>query len=193
MHRAQTSPRARPESRFAGILLLGLFWLGATSGLAARESVPSEYAVKAAFLLNFGKFVSWPESDFPSHNAPLVIGVVGSNPFHEDLRKMIAGKSIAGRPLVFRLICSLEAVRGCQILFVSQSAQKDAPALLAALHGADVLTVTENLPHFANSGFTVNFVTVQDHIRFQINQPAAARTGLTISSKLLSLALPPNP
>ena len=193
MHHVKPASQARPNSRFEGILLLGLFWLATANGLAARESVPSEYAVKAAFLLNFGKFVSWPENDFPSNNAPLVIGVVGGNPFHDDLGKMIAGKSIAGRPLVFHLLQTPGEVRNCHILFVSQSAQKDAPAILEALRGADVLTVTENLPHFANSGFTVNFVTVQDHIRFQINQPAAGRTGFTISSKLLSVALRPEP
>jgi hypothetical protein len=192
MQRVNPPSQATQPSRFTGILLSGLFWFAAVNGLAARESVPSEYSVKAAFLLNFGKFVTWPENDFPSNSAPLVIGVVGGNPFHEDLRKMIDGKSIGGRPLVFRLFPTPEAVRNCHILFVSQSAQRDAPAILAALRGADVLTVTENLPHFANSGFTVNFVTVQEHIRFQINQPATARTGLTISSKLLSLALPPD-
>ncbi len=185
--------RVRRKPRSTGILLLALLWLAAGNRLAARESVLSEYSVKAAFLLNFGKFVSWPDRDFPNRSAPLVIGVLGSNPFHEDLKKMIAGKSIEGHPLVFRLLPTPEAGRDCHIVFVSQSAQKDAPAILEALRGADVLTVTENLPHFASSGFTVNFVTMQDHIRFQINHPAAARTGLTVSSKLLSLALPPDP
>ena len=193
MHPFTPSSQASRKPRFAGILLAGLLWLAAGNGLAARESVPSEYAVKAAFLLNFGKFVSWPDRDFPNSNAPLVIGVLGSNPFHEDLKRMIAGKSIEGHPLVFRQLQTPEAVRNCHILFVSQAAQKDAPAILEALRGVDVLTVTENLPHFASAGLAVNFVTVQDHIRFQINQPAAARTGLTISSKLLSLALPPDP
>jgi hypothetical protein len=185
------SSQARRNPRVAGILLLALGWL-AMASLEARASIPSEYAVKAAFLLNFGKFVSWPESDFQNPGAPLVIGVLGNNPFHEDLKQMIAGKSIAGHPLLFRRLQTPEAVRNCHILFVSQSAQKDAPAILAVLRNADVLTVTENLPHFADSGFAINFVTVQDHIRFQINHPAAARTGLTISSKLLSLALPPD-
>jgi hypothetical protein len=175
------------------MLVLALFWLAAANRLLAQESVPSEYALKAAFLLNFGKFVSWRESDFRNRSAPLVIAVVGRNPFHNYFSQMIAGKSIDGHPLVFRLLQSPEAVRNCQILFISQSAQKDAPAISEALRNEDVLTVTENLPHFATSGFAINFVTIQDHIRFQINQPAAARTGLTISSKLLSLALPPDP
>src|SRR5271170_2643769 len=57
---------------------------------------PSEYQLKAAFLYNFGKFVSWPAGDFDRPDAPLVIGVLGGNPFHDDLKNMIADKSING-------------------------------------------------------------------------------------------------
>jgi hypothetical protein len=174
-------------------LLLALAWLAVGRDAVARDSVRSEYQVKAAFLLNFGKFVSWPAADFAGTNAPLVIGVLGDNPFHGDLKKMITGKRIAGHPLVFQAFTAPAAARNCHILFVCRSAQKDAPELLCTLHGANVLTVTENLPHFGASGFAINFVMAQDHIRFEINRPAAAHAGLAISSKLMSLALPPEP
>ena len=137
--------------------------------------------------------MSWPAGCFSAANAPLVIGVWGGNPFHEDLKNMVAGKSIAGHPVVFRVLTSPDGAKDCQILFVSQSAQKDTPAIFAALHGASVLTVTENLPHFAGSGFAINLVMVADNIRFEINNPAAEQAGLTISSKLRSLAFTPNP
>ncbi|HWY32481.1 MAG TPA: YfiR family protein [Candidatus Acidoferrum sp.] len=175
------------------IPLLALAWLTVSGAAAARDSVALEYQVKAAFLFNFGKFVSWPAADFTGTNAPLVIGVLGNNPFHGDLKNMIAGKNIEGHPVVFRQFMAPEAVRNCNILFVSQSAQKDAPAIFAALRGAKVLTVTENLPHLAGSGFEINFVLAQDNIRFEINSPAVAQAGLAISSKLMSLALPPEP
>lgn len=175
------------------IPLLALAWLIVSGVAAARDSVTLEYQVKAAFLFNFGKFVNWPAADFTGTNAPLVIGVLGDNPFHDDLNDMIAGKNIEGHPVVFRQFTTPGAVRNCNILFVSESAQKDAPAVLAAIRGANVLTVTENLPHFGASGFAINFVRAQDNIRFEINSPAVARAGLAISSKLMSLALPPDP
>ena len=174
-------------------LLLAIAWLTVSRGAVAGDSVPSEYQVKAAFLLNFGKFVSWPAADFAGTNAPLVIGVLGDNPFRGDLKNMITGKSIAGHPVVFRAFTAPAAVRNCNILFVCRSAQKDAAEILTTLQSANVLTVTENLPHFAASGFAINFVTAHDHIRFEINRPAAAHAGLAISSKLMSLALPPKP
>ena len=175
------------------IMLLALSWMMGGRGVAAREVVPLEYEVKAAYLFNFGKFVSWPAGCFSASNAPLVIGVWGGNPFHEDLRNMVAGKRIAGHPVEFRVLTSTDEAKDCQILFVSQAAQKDASAIFAALHGASVLTVTENLPHFAGSSFAINLVMSADSIRFQINNPAAEHAGLTISSKLRSLSLPPNP
>ena len=175
------------------ILPLALAALMATRAVVAGDSVASEYQVKAAFLLNFGKFVSWPAADFAGPNAPLVIGVLGDNPFHGDLKKMIIGKRIAGHPVVFQAFTTPATVGSCHILFVCQSAQKEAAEILTTLQGANVLTVTENLPHFAASGFAINFVMAQDHIRFEINRPAATRAGLAISSKLMALALPPDP
>jgi len=185
--------KVKRKSWRPAIPLLALAWLTVSIVAAARDSVTLEYQVKAAFLFNFGKFVNWPAAVFSDSNAPLVIGVLGSNPFHDDLKDMIAGKSLEGHPVVFRQFTAPEAVRNCNILFVSQSAQKYAPAIFAALRGAKVLTVTENLPHFARSGFAINFVLAQDNIRFEINSPAVAQAGLAISSKLMSLALPPEP
>jgi YfiR/HmsC-like len=175
----------------AGFLLLTLMLAVAENRVRAQESTPSEYQVKAAFLYNFGKFVSWPPRDFASKTAPLVIGVLGDNPFHDDLEHMIAGKNIGGHPVVFQAITTLTNANKCHILFISVSAQKDTPDIFAALHGANVLTVTENMAHFAGSGFVINFVMEQDKIRFEINDTAATQAGLTISSKLMSLAKPP--
>jgi hypothetical protein len=174
----------------SGILFLALLLLAPAGRLQAQESLPSEYQVKAAFLFNFAKFVTWPAGDFAGPDAPLVIGVYGDDPFHGDLKIMVAGKRIKGHPVVFRLVTAPANAKSCHILFVSASAQKDAADVLGALHGANVLTVTENMAHFAKSGFAIEFVTEQDKIRFEINDAAAAQAGLAVSSKLMALAKP---
>ncbi len=174
----------------SGLILLALSTVTLAGRLGAQDGAPSEYQVKAAFLFNFAKFVNWPAAEFPRSDAPLVIGVYGDNPFHDDLKNMIVGKNIKGHPVVFQVVTAPTAAKNCHILFVSASEQNDAPAVLGALHGANVLTVTENMPHFAGSGFAINFVMDQDKIRFEINGAAAAQAGLAISSKLMSLARP---
>ena len=166
-----------------------LLFAGSGDGLAQSE-VPSEYQVKAAFLYNFGKFVEWPDNVFADPRAPFVIGVFGSDPFQGDLDRIVAGKSINGHSVVVRLVTSVDGLKGCNIVFVSLAQEKKAAEISAALAGTKVLTVTENMKHFAESGFMINFVVEDEHIGFQINNAAATRAGLAVSSKLLSLARP---
>ena len=159
--------------------------------LRAQMSTPSEYQVKAAFLYNFGKFVEWPADAFSDAEAPLVIGIYGNNPFGHDLEVMVAGKKIGSHPVDVRRVSALTDLRRCHIVFISMSEQKNTASVVEALRGRGVLTVTENMKHFAGSELIINFVMENDQVHFEINGAAADRTGLAISSKLLSLARKP--
>jgi hypothetical protein len=163
----------------AAQLLRGEMALGQSGGF-------SEYQVKAAFLYNFGKFVEWPTNDFASTNAPLVIGVYGENPFGNDLAIVVSGRNINGHPVVARQV-SLTELTSCQILFIARSKQKNINQILRALDGAGVLTVTENMDP-SDPGVMINFILKDDRIRFEINNTAAEKVGLKLSSKLLILA-----
>jgi hypothetical protein len=152
----------------------------------AQDGGFSEYQVKAAFLYNFGKFVEWPTNDFAATNAPLLIGVYGENPFGNDLATVVQGRNIDGHPVIARMV-SLKELKSCQILFIAKSEQKNIGKILETLDGAGVLTVTENLSPF-QSGVMINFILQDDRIRFEINNTAAEKVGLKLSSKLLMLA-----
>jgi hypothetical protein len=168
-------------------LLAVLFFAGADR-LAAQQAVPSEYQVKAAFLYNFGKFVEWPTNTFVDASAPLVIGVFGDSPFHGDLDQIVRGRSIGGHPVVVRHISTKADLKGCDIVFVSLAEQKHAAAMSDAIQHFGVLTVTENMKHFMDSGYIINFITEGGSIHFEINNAKANEAGLTIRSKLLGLA-----
>lgn len=109
------------KCRPPGILLLMLLWLAWGAEVRAQENATLEYQVKAAFLYNFGKFVSWPDTNFDRPDAPLVIGVLGGNPFHDDLKNMIVDKTINGHPVIFRMVTALAGAKNCHILFISAS------------------------------------------------------------------------
>ena len=156
----------------------------------AQDFRPTEYQVKAAFLFNFAKFVEWPPRAFASETAPLVIGILGDNPFHEDLAQTIRNKSIDSHPLELREVRSPTEFTNCHILFISTSEKERLPEILKALKGSSVLTVGET-ERFLETGGMVNFVLQGTKVRFQINNAAAAGAGLKISSKLMSLALRP--
>lgn len=166
-------------------VLLFSFILGFKS--FAQDSAPTEYQIKAAFLYNFAKFVQWPPQAFASPTSPIVIGVLGKNNFGDVLEKTIRGKVINDRPLQFKQFHSVKEATNCQILFISTSEKNSLPKILDDLQGASVLTVSET-DHFTEAGGMINFIIEDNKIHFQINNEAAKKARLTISSKLLSLA-----
>jgi YfiR/HmsC-like len=171
---------------FAAVLIGQLFAL--SGQFTARAQ--TEYQVKAAFLYNFGKFVQWPTNAFASSNAPLVIGVFGANPFNNDLDDIVRGRNIAGHPVVVKQIAFFSDLKDCHILFICASERDRLGGVLHELDGRSVLTVTENQDpdQFSKSGAMINFITEDKKIHFEINDAAAERVGLKISSKLLMLA-----
>ena len=176
--------------RAAQILGLNVALLLASSAGRAQEPQPSEYQVKAAFLFNFAKFVEWPAQAFAEPTSPMVIGILGENPFGDDLERTIRGKTINNRPFEIKAIKSLPEARRCHILFISTSEKTRLPEILESLGTATVLTVGE-MERFVETGGMINLVKEADKIRFQINDVAAKNAGLKISSKLLSLAIRP--
>jgi hypothetical protein len=164
--------------------------LAGSAAFPAAQSIPQapvstpEYQLKAVFLFNFAQFVSWPEGTFADSAAPLVIGVLGADPFGSYLDETVRGEVVGGHPLEVRRFGSLEGIRECHILFVSRDEAGDLPAVLRALEGSSVLTVGD-AEEFAGSGGMIRFVTDRNRIRLQINLEAARATGLTLSSKLL--------
>jgi hypothetical protein len=168
---------------FALILALPLAGHG-----QAADSQPTEYQLKAAYLYHFAQFVDWPPAAFPQPNAPLIIGVLGENPFGKDLPHTVEGKVLNNHPLMVQEYHSLaEITNNCQILFISSSEKKRLPEIFAALKGTSILTVSE-VDHFTDNGGMVDFVLENDRIRFQINETTVEKAGLKMSFKLLSLA-----
>ena len=187
---ASTSP---PRAR-RGVLCLGLrvwilaiwLFLGGVA-LPAQTAVTKEYAVKAAFLFNFAQFVEWPPETFPEKETPLVIGVLGEDPFKGFLREMLRDDKAGNRPFRVEYYRRVEEIKQCHILFISNSESKRLDQILPKLKNRSVLTVGES-DGFATNGGMIRFVTEGTKIRFRINNDAANAANLTISSKLLRLA-----
>jgi hypothetical protein len=149
---------------------------------------PDEYQVKAAFLYNFAKFVEWPPEAFENPSQALVVCVLGEDPFGRALDDVVGGRKIEGRALSIRRISDARQARGCRILFVSSSERKTALQVLAALNEPGVLTVGEADSATAE-GMIINFTLEGCKVRFAIDEAAAERGKLRLSSRLLSLAI----
>jgi hypothetical protein len=156
-----------------------------TPGRAAAEDA-SAPAVKAAFLFNFAKFTEWPAEAAPS-GAPLVLCVLGDTLVAASLEEAVRGRSVERHGLTVKRVSADDAVRNCQLLYISGLAAKQSTALVQSLSQAPTLTISD-LSRFAESGGMINLVTEDGRMRFVVNSAAADRARLRLSSKLLTLA-----
>jgi hypothetical protein len=164
----------------AAALLLSCAILTPTTAWSA--ATPTQ--VEAVFLFNFSEFVEWPPQSFRDERSPLVIGVLGNDPFGATLDEVVRGESVNGRALAVRRFRRIEEVSDCHILFISHSERERLAQILQQLKGRSVLTVSD-MDEFARLGGMIRFVLVENKIRLRINVEAARSAGLTISSKLL--------
>ena len=167
----------------ARIALLVLYVLFAAGGSA----VAREYALKAAFLFNFCQFVEWPGTAFPTPNSPLIIGVIGADPFGGTLAETIEGEVIRGRPIRMERYRRPEDARNCHVLFIAESERHRIPTILSPLRGTNVLTVGES-ETFLRLGGMIALIADQNRVRLQINPTVAKSAHLDLSSKLLRVA-----
>jgi hypothetical protein len=161
--------------------------IGSLIAALAQGQNAEEYQLKAAFLYNFAKFVEWPAQTFKRISDPIVICVLGRNPFGHALEEAVAGKSVGGRAIVAREVPDAKEASSCQIVFVSSSERKHWRAILDGVKSGAVLTVGES-DEFATSGGIITLKLEDGKVRFLINVDAAEQGKLRISSKLLSLA-----
>jgi len=157
-----------------------LSWIG-----TAQSAPASEYQVKAAFLFNFAKFVEWPPRAFPDANTPLVIGVLGQDPFGSYLDDTVRGERINNRQLIVQRYRTPGEIKNCHVLFISRSESDRLDQIVATLRYRKLLIVTD--ADGGNGGVIIRFVTEGNRIRFKIDAQAAKAANLTISSKLLRL------
>jgi hypothetical protein len=155
-----------------------------------QSPVPTdlEYQIKSVFLFNFAQFVEWPAQTFPEPQSPIIIAVLGDDPFGRYLDETVRGERVNNRPLVVRRYHRLEDVpQICHVLFIGKDMQRQLTNVFARLKGRNILTVAD-ISRFARNGGTIQFTTEENKIRLEINVGSARAAGLNISSKLLRLA-----
>ena len=158
------------------------------AAITARAQIAAgEYQIKAAFLHHFAKFIDWPPDALPA-GAPVVIGLIGNDPFGRAIDDVINNDSVVdGHRLVVRRLRWNDAAANCQIVFISSSEIDHLDNILDSLRGRSVLTVGD-VDRFAQRGGMIELRTVANRVRFDINSGVADTAHLKISSKLLQLA-----
>jgi hypothetical protein len=167
--------------------MMAVGWIGGTPVSVAEEPLASEYQVKAAFLINFPKYVDWTAAAFAETNSPIVIAVLGETPVTDELQKAAAGRTVNGRNIILKHLTYGEEYGICHILFISAAEERHSPEVLAKLKDASVLTVGES-DGFLESGGIINLARRDQKIGLEVNLIAANKARIKVSSKLLNVA-----
>ena len=175
-----------PTATRLGVALAALVVLLGAVPTGAQQK-PTEYAVKAAYLYNFGKFVKWPADSQAARGASFSICILGDDPFGASLQQTVAGETIAGKPAAVKRISRARDAAGCNILYIGPNQDRRVAEILAAVDKQSTLTVSD-IPEFTDRGGMIGFVLESGRVRFQINLAAAQEARLTLSSELLKVA-----
>jgi hypothetical protein len=182
---AHPSTSVPMKLRVTGSLFLALGFILSTSTAIAAQDPPLEYRVKAAFLLNFTRFVEWPPYVFANDRTPVSICILGVDPFGAVMDDLVNDQFVNSRKLIIHRIQELPSPGSCQVLFFEKT-DEEVPALLART-GPGVLTVGQG-EQFLRDGGIIAFVLENRRVRFDINENAAIRAELKMNAKLLSVA-----
>jgi hypothetical protein len=176
-----------PLSRrvWLAILALGAL-LSFQAQSAAGAEVPREFQIKANWLLQFSYYVEWPPATLTSKEAPLVIGILGPDPFRQALEKLLE-KKVGGREIKLVRFDSVEQLGDCHILYVNLPESREVQRALDVLRGKPILTISDR-DEFSQQGGMINLLKYKNHLKPHINNAAARRAGLVIDPRLLTVS-----
>jgi hypothetical protein len=195
----QPATAGRLRRRCAGLGAVCRVWLliwavnlslvAGISTAGAEEEMPADFQVKAAFLVNFPKYVDWPANVFAETNSPITVAIFGDDNVANEVQNMIgSGRIIGGHPLVLKRIAREEEINhDCQILFIGAAERQRIPSILEKIRGEKILTVSESDDFLEKNGI-INLARQGRKIRLQVNLTAAGNAQLKISSRLLVAA-----
>lgn len=154
---------------------------------AQPPAARGEYQIKAAYLFKFLGFVEWPQQAFEGAQAPLAVGVLGADALADELAAIVSSRQVDGRPVLVRRLRRDESPAHLHALFVGRGSHGRLAALLAQARGQALLTITEAADTPAE-GSAINFIVVDNKVRFDVVLSTAEQMNVKVSARLLAVA-----
>jgi YfiR/HmsC-like len=154
---------------------------------AVPAAPPNEYALKSVFLYNFCQFIEWPESAFSSPSEPLIIGIVGEDPFEALLKEAVSGETYHNRPIRIEHYRGPGDIRHCHLLFIGRSETSRLAEILQTVDSKSIVTVGET-EDFLDRGGMISLPADRNRVHLRIKPSALYAANLSVSSKLLRVA-----
>jgi hypothetical protein len=166
-------------------ILFAVILFNSSSVQSADEFGEVEYKLKAAFMLNFAKFIKWPGKT-RTHDI-FKICIYGQSPFLNAFSGT-EKKTIGGNPVDIVMAENLSDIKGCRLVFISRSEEADLQKIFKEIDGEPIVSVSD-IRAFAKAGGTMEFVSRNNKLGFIVNNTKAKKNGLTINASLLGLAV----
>jgi uncharacterized protein DUF4154 len=168
------------------VLLAGAVGWHAGDTVNAAE-VALESRVKAAFLYQMAGYVEWPSAAFPRPDTPITIAVAGAEAIGDELARIVPGRTVQNRTIAVRQVKDPSALAGVHVVFVGDERKSQLKEFATRAREQGVLLVTES-EGALSEGSMVNFVLLDGRVRFEVALDPARRSGIKLSSRLLSVA-----
>lgn len=158
----------------------------------AQSDEQIEYKLKAVYIYNFLQFVEWPQSAFDSESSPIVIGILGEDPFGKIMDEAVKSEKIGNHPIIVKRFKLISETNDCHVLYVCASEDRNLKNIFIHVKELPILTISD-INDFAEEGGNINFYVDDNKLRFEINVKSLQNAKLKVSSKLLRLAKVINP
>ncbi|WP_171013469.1 YfiR family protein [Chitinivorax sp. B] len=168
------------------LLLLMLVCATGPSAMALNEP-DLEHQIKAAYLYKFLGYVEWPSTAFAQLGAPVIIGVIGADAVATELGRLKSGRLVNNRAIEVKQLRTDDSIAGVHVLYIAQQEASNLKRLLSAIQAQPVLTITDSAGGL-DFGSVINFVPVDNRVRFEVSVVHAERSGLKVSARLLAVA-----
>ena len=162
-----------------------LFFTACSFTIWAQIDKASEYNLKAAFIYNFTRYIGWKDE---SGENDFIIGIIGTSPINDPLGEIVKTETVDNKKITIKRFSKPADISFCHILFISQNAGVALDDILAKTSGKSTLIISEQ-NGYAEQGTALNFVIVNNKLKFEANVKAINSAGLTASSQLLKLAI----
>jgi hypothetical protein len=168
------------------IARLSVFLFMALTAPRRADALP-EPEIKAAFIYRFTQFVTWPDDAFAAKDEPFIVATVGDDSLTGTLQQVMAGRVANGRPIVVVHFASVDRIEHCHLLFVPASQQGTAPAILAKVGNAPVLSVGDG-DEFMNQGGAIRLFVQDGRMKFEVDPDVLGAARLKAGAQLMKVA-----
>jgi hypothetical protein len=163
-------------------VVAGIVMMVSSAAMAQERPLHEVYSM---MVFNFVKYVQWPTND---NTKEFVIGVVGNNEIYNTLNTWYAGKTKGSKVYVIKKFSNASEITDCQVLFIDRNKSNEFDAINNRVKGKGTLVVTDR-NGLGVKGSCINFKTVDDKLKFELNQQAIEASNLKVATTLSSMAI----